>query len=87
MTTQPPIYYITSTSRPDINDKEEVPPWNMDYDDEHKIIVHHAPPTSQPFPTVATHKPQVIYENYNPKYNTYDSEPKPKSPANNEGDE
>ena len=83
-TTVPPIYYITSTGRPE-NEKDSKPPWiEEDYED-HQIIVHHAQTTLQPFPTQATHRPQVIYENYNPKYNTYDKEPEPKSPVNVEG--
>ena len=78
-TTVPPIYYITSTGRPE-NEKDAKPPWiEEDYED-HQIIVKHAQTTLQPFPTQATHRPQVIYENYNPKYNTYDKEPEPKSP-------
>ena len=83
-TTVPPIYYITSTGRPE-NEKDAKPPWiEEDYED-HQIIVKHAQTTLQPFPTQATHRPQVIYENYNPKYNTYDKEPEPKSPVNVEG--
>ena len=83
-TTVPPIYYITSTGRPE-NEKDAKPPWiEEDYED-HQIIVKHAQTTLQPFPTQATHRPQVIYENYNPKYNTYDKEPEPKSPVDVEG--
>ena len=83
-TTIPPIYYITSTGRPE-SEKDAKPPWiEEDYED-HQIIVKHAQTTLQPFPTQATHRPQVIYENYNPKYNTYDKEPEPKSPVNVEG--
>ncbi len=82
MTTSPPIYYATTT--PEI---EEMPPWSEDYDDDnnHQVIVHHAPPTLEPFPTVATHRPQVIYENYDTKYNVYNSEPQPKNPEDEAG--
>ena len=73
----PPVYYATTAGRPQSEVNNEVPPWNDDYD--HQIIVHHAPPTLEPFPTVITHKPQVVYENYDTKYNVYDSEPEPKN--------
>ena len=64
--------------------KKDRAPWSEDYED-HQIIVHHAQPTVQPFPTVGTHRPQIVYENYNPKKNIYDSEPVPKYPADVEG--
>ena len=75
MTTSPP-YYATppSTTTPG-----DTPYWE-DYDN-HQIIVHHAPPTQEPYPTVGTNRPQVIYENYDTKYNVYDSEPEPKAPS------
>lgn len=72
------MYYATTTS-PQYK-SEEIPPWSEDYNENQQIIVHHAPPTLEPFPTVATHRPQVIYENYDTKYNVYDSEPEPKNP-------
>lgn len=79
VTTMPPIYYATTGSSDRIlnPDDENIPPWNEDLD--HQIIVHHAPPTLEPFPTVITHKPQIVYENYDTKYNVYDSEPEPKN--------
>lgn len=82
VTTSPPSYYATTTTSP----REELPPWSENYD-ENQIIVHHAPPTMEPFPTVAvaTHRPQVIYENYDTKYNVYDSEPEPKNPEDSLG--
>ena len=81
VTTMPPIYYATTAGRPADPDNENIPPWNEDLD--HQIIVHHAPPTKEPYPTVITHKPQIVYENYDTKYNVYDSEPEPKNVPEN----
>ena len=43
--------------------------------------------TMQPFPSLpsATLSPQVIYENYDTKYNVYDKEPEPKPPVPGKG--
>ena len=76
VTTSLPYY---ATAAPPSTPHAEVPFWE-DYDN-HQIIVHHAPPTQEPFPTVGTNRPQVIYENYDTKYNVYDSEPEPKAPV------
>ena len=81
-TSQP--YYATMPPSIDDTTPKEVPFWE-DYDNR-QIIVHHAPPTQEPYPTVGTSRPQVIYENYDTKYNVYDSEPEPKAPVEGEED-
>ncbi len=47
--------------------------------------------TTTPAPTpatpVSTIEPQVIYENYDTKYNVYDDDPDPKSPTQNNHDD
>lgn len=77
VTTTPSIYYATPPATP--HHKVDLPPWNEDFNN-HQIIVHHGPPTPPPYPTVATHQPQIVYENYDTKYNVYDDEIQPKDP-------
>lgn len=61
--------------------EEDLPPWQ---DERNQIVVHHSG-TMAPPPPVVTHRPQVIYENYDTKYNVYDSEPEPKTPPEGGG--
>ncbi len=70
-----PPEVIDPTSPPDHG--MERPPWQEPDEETHQIIVHHSP-TLEPFPKATTNKPQVIYENFDTKYNVYNAEPKPK---------
>ena len=66
-----------------------LPPWIERDKDEEKEDGSQRPAhvTLQPFPSLpsGTLSPQIVYENYDTKYNVYDKEPEPKPPTTGKG--